>query len=312
MLYNPFLKVRDTNPASSARSGLQFYPLQRRNPPNAMSKNRWPMDGRASQPSREHPTRGDLLTHHQQRAMESYQATRRQNISPHKPAAPTAPAASANPTDRLRAMNQNLPDGVHYEPLDEHTIKLMQKYGKTPGSTASANPAATQKPTAPITEPDFALVPDTPPNPLSLPTLSDDDMRQIETITSLMQDERNAALFYRHLSTQAERSDYRAVLKDMAEQSAGRLATYTSLLKSKYNQAFEPQESQINDRIPFDEGVDLALMEENKSLHTLAALLDHMDETHARAIHKIMFKKVANHNLLHLIDKKTKLRLDTK
>ena len=58
-----------------------------------------------------------------------------QGISPqgnHAQMPPPAPRSPENAAAQFRQINKNLPDGVHYEPLDEETLRLLREHGHLP------------------------------------------------------------------------------------------------------------------------------------------------------------------------------------
>lgn len=118
----------------------------------------------------------------------------------------------------------------------------------------------------------------------------------------MMQDERNAHIFYNHLSRVAPREEYSAVLAEISMQCRQRVDTYAILLNKLCSSEFSPQETAVNTLVAFDEGITLAIAEENKSLRALTEWLDTLEDAAvARTVQNIINRKMlSHHQLMHL------------
>ncbi|MCL2405367.1 MAG: hypothetical protein FWC92_07460 [Defluviitaleaceae bacterium] len=215
---------------------------------------------------------------------------------------PPSPQQAAN---QFRRTNKGLPDGVRYEPLDEDTMRLLREHGHLPPvpETQDAQPPM-QQPLAPVS----AHIP--PPSPLgvplpqqtaaSIPQLTAPEMEPIiKIIKELIQDERNAHIFYSHLAKSAMGQPIEPALTNIASDSVKHTQKFTHILTSQFNSSFEPAEAEINTGLEIKDALTLALQEENASLRTLAELHESVANTESeRVIQRIINKKIANYNQL--------------
>jgi rubrerythrin len=179
--------------------------------------------------------------------------------------------------ERLKQLNRNLPDGVHYEPLDANALRQLQSGAATP------TPPPPELPFTPV-----------PPTPFSEKTNA--------LLVRLIQDERNSVVFYTHLAEDAPGEDIAESLKKIAEGCGQRQKTYGEMYQKLTGKEFTPKESKINTGIPFRDGVALALSEENKSVRALTDWLDSRpDSATAFTVQNIINKKIVNANLLSLL-----------
>ncbi len=191
------------------------------------------------------------------------------------PAAPQSAQTAAeqiSPVEIFKNLNSSLPDGVRYEPLDKETLRQLRE--AAPPAPLSAEPP-----------------------PAAAPSPDNDDL-----IEGLMQDERNAKIFYTHLAETATRPDIKNAMNGAAEDCAVRLKDYGEICKKLRRRAFTPKETEINTRIDFQDGVALALTEENKAIRALTEWLDSRpDADISRLLQNIINKKITNYNLLSFI-----------
>ena len=248
------------------------------------------------------------------------------------PAAPIPPQKAA---DQFRRVNNGLPDGVRYEPLDEETMRLLRDNGHLPKQPATSQPPANQQPiqqsadsqppTQPLSPPTSTRTPMIPPDSPNLATVNRATQPQSSqtananattsersnaqlfalsgaipmVLEGLAQDERNAQVFYSSLSENIESTATRELLLSLSTDCAARLKQYTTLLTNHCNRIFTPLETEINTNLSFPEALTLALAEENKALLTLSNLLDQVSDTPAEnAIQRIINKKIVGHQLL--------------
>jgi rubrerythrin len=121
----------------------------------------------------------------------------------------------------------------------------------------------------------------------------------VSFFSRLIQDERNASVFYGYLSRIAPREDMRPALTGISENAAERMQAYTGLMSVLCGMPFIPEETEINMHLGFTDGIALAIMEENKSLQMLANILDQVHNIeNAQTIQRIFNKKMTNRNLL--------------
>ena len=181
-----------------------------------------------------------------------------------------------NAAEQFRRVNQGLPDGVMYEPLDDETMRILK---------AMQPPPLPTPPTSPQEEPEK-------------PTLSLDVAKTIE---SLAQDEHNAHIFYTNLTQHATADKIKDALMDLAGECVLRHKKYTKMLKSHFDIDFEVAEKDINTGLPFAEGILLALSEETHGLSTLANLLEQTEGSPLEGqIAPIINKKIlTNQRLLY-------------
>ncbi|MDR1664636.1 MAG: ferritin-like domain-containing protein [Clostridiales bacterium] len=225
------------------------------------------------------------------------------------PAPPFVPPVRPNisPAEQLQRINQSLPDGVRYEPMDENTLRILRATGRLPvtqppvmpqppsrnnivrqfmGPQAQAFPPPPVVASPPAQAPPYVRTPD-----------SIDPRVQI--LESLIQDESNGYVFYSHLAGLSNRADFRAALGGVAEDCQSRIQIYNELLERMFSHRFEPSEVAVNTRVNFKDGLTLAIQEENKSLRTLSDLLEKLQDNLAeRAVQNIINKKIIGHNLL--------------
>ena len=138
--------------------------------------------------------------------------SRTRPVQPLMPQAPMQPAsfqqvspeAAAN---KFRTINQGLPDGVRYEPLDEETIRLLKDNGHI-----KDEPVISQS----------EVVSDSSPNP----AISN-------IIESLTADEKQAQSRYRNLAENAADDDMKDLLTSLSNDCEVRIKHYSELCKLK-------------------------------------------------------------------------------
>ena len=240
---------------------------------------------------------------------------------------------------QFRRANKGLPDGVRYEPLDDNTMRLLREHGHLPAAEptvpAQHNPAAApvpvpHNPTAPPSShmpnnqalpPAMMADPPTaqptvspwqasaitePPSPQNTwqsptPPAADTQERQniISIIENLIQDERNAQIFYSHLATTATAQATESAISDIAGDCANHAQQFTQLLLNQFGRGFAPVEAEINTGLRFADALSLALVEENRSLRVLAELLEQIDNAASeKIIQRVINKKIVNYNQL--------------
>jgi hypothetical protein len=191
---------------------------------------------------------------------------------------PSFTSGPYNPVEQFQRLNQDLPDGVRFEPLDERTRQIMRDAGQLP-------PPVPQPAGYPSAGHSAAVSPPV-----------------VQVLEDLIQDESNAYIFYSHLSGLAQRDDFTSIIGNMAENCQQYAHLYQGLLNRLYAQSFEPEEAAVNTQVNFDTGLALAVQEENKSLRALADLQELLNDTESvRTVQNIINKKIIGHNMLTFI-----------
>ena len=210
---------------------------------------------------------------------------------------------------QFRRINQGLPDGVHYEPLDEETLRILREMkpsGSEPGAGTDAVPVMPIPPTqtseSASPEPLMSVTPELVTTELPLSSTPSSPIRPnpaaIATLESLLQDERNAQIFYGHIADSASQDHVRNALLELARDCGARMAQYAALLARFGQTQFVPKETEINTRLDFAAGIDLALSEENRAIGVLVDLLEGInDPASEKTLQHIINKKIVNYQL---------------
>jgi hypothetical protein len=203
--------------------------------------------------------------------------------APAMPPMPAPPVAPPSPAERFHQANRSLPDGVRYEPLDEETQAILRTMGKMPSAPPSPPPAVALE--APVEAVKPATLPQE--NPSS----------KVDLLTRIIQDERNASVFYQHLADIAPQSDFQAILREMAMDCQSRIPQYQALLESP----FTPKDTPINTQIGFGQGIEMAVGEERRFLSDMAALLDTLSSDDAQNLQNLLNKRMISFNGLQWV-----------
>ena len=212
---------------------------------------------------------------------------------------PSASGHGTSPADvpvekavaQFRRANQGLPDGVRYEPLDDTTMRILRENGHLPAEPAPQAPII-GTPASPIQHiPTPMPVQEPPPNETRPPIE--------KTIEGLIQDERNAQVFYNHLAKEVSIQTTKSVLSEVAVDSASHCKQFTKMLERQFKSSFTPIEAEINTGLELQGAIALALTEENRSLRILAELLEDVrDAESEKTIQRVINKKMINYNQL--------------
>jgi len=140
-----------------------------------------------------------------------------------------------------------------------------------------------------------------PPQPLSL----QQNEAQSQEITAippaesaallekLIQDDRNASIYYQHLSEIAPGEDFKGALQGIIKDCDGRQSQYHQILQTLHDRGFEPKNNAINTTIDFDQGIEMAILEERKILESMAELIEQLiDKTNAQIIQNLLNKRM--------------------
>ena len=276
------------------------------------------------------------------RSVQPLRAPRQSPIRPLLPVMPpgVGPVPPEKAAEQFRRINQSLPDGVRYEPLDDETMRLLRDNGHLPKlpplqttpqkpavpsqnhPAAHAAPPSPQpgntpplakipmqsSPRTPMIPPEAATLTTPPPPPAAVPAPEEIPPEPVmpklppeiaDIVEGLAQDERNAQIFYSHVSQNAPTDTTKKSLASLAKDCESRLSQYTSLLSDIFGRNFIPEEKDINIHLEFPEAVSLAISEENNALITLGDLLDQVADTEAeRPVQRVINKKVIAHQIL--------------
>jgi len=261
----------------------------------------------------------------QQNAMQQnsmQQNAMRHNAMPHSPMQHNA--AQHNTTGeavtdqqqavtQFRRANQGLPDGVRYEPLDDTTMRLLREHGHLP----AAEPTPVDTPVSQVPTPQLPSMPQdiqtqqAPVMPQSDPTAQSisqeipqsaatkGHQEAISTIEGLIQDERNAQVFYSHLAKSVDIKIIETALTDIANDSSMHTRQLTKILANQYKTGFVPMEAEINTSLATHDALALALSEENRNLRILVNLLEGTENPESeKTLQLVINKKIVNYNQL--------------
>jgi len=162
--------------------------------------------------------------------------------------------------ERFRQANRGLPDGVRFEPIDDETKAALEKLGKAPA-------AETEEP--------------------QIETQNDECIPLLER---LIQDERNASLFYAYLSGIAPSEEHKHAIQEISRECENRSRQYNQILQSRHNRSFDAKEPQINMTMSFSQGVQVAITEERKILEAMAALIESLED--AQTVQNMLNKRL--------------------
>ncbi|MCL1787789.1 MAG: hypothetical protein FWG38_07355 [Defluviitaleaceae bacterium] len=206
------------------------------------------------------------------------------------PAGPPMPPTPYNAAAQFRRVNQGLPDGVMYEPLDDETMRILKAMQPTIKPPAQASIPETMPETMPET-PQENTHEKTPTQTTSQPARPE---AMASAIKSLAQDEHNAHIFYNRIAENAKNDTIKNSLAQLAGECEARRKNYTHMLTKHFDTDFAPQAKEINTELPFADAILLAIYEENKALWTLYDLLEQAQDTAmAKLIERIIGKKMA-------------------
>ena len=223
------------------------------------------------------------------------------NMQPRHDVPPTPePPSPSTAAERFQQMNRSLPDGVRFEPLDEETKAALQKLRRAAPAPSPTPSSTSQTPIAPAATPASSAVqmpmpssipapPQMPaetvhqnisaPKPIAGASHAENQMPSPESaalLEKLIQDERNAMLFYQYLSGISPTADFRDNLHGIARDCEVRHSHYQQILQNIHGRAFEAKNTPINTLVDFDKGVEVAILEERRILETMAELIDQL------------------------------------
>jgi len=191
-----------------------------------------------------------------------------------------------------------LPDGVYYEPLDDRTRMFLQKRAGAPGSPeagavqAGGNVQAGQ-----------ANVPNGPgaANPVEQEVADVFERR----LGRMIQNERNASVYYGRLAAKSARGDHRNFLERVSAESLRRQTLFQDAFKGRNGADYAVAETEIYEAALFGEGVKYALDEEAGLLEDLIWLWENSADDRLRwAVQGQFNKKVGQINMLSLMANK--------
>jgi len=119
------------------------------------------------------------------------------------------------------------------------------------------------------------------------------------TLEALAQDERNGQVFYGHFSRLAPNAEIKEALAGLSKDCGARLRQYAGMLADHFKRQFFPEETEINTNMEYKKALELALLEENKALVSVANLLEQVSDTSIeKTIQRMLCKKIIGHQLL--------------
>ena len=157
--------------------------------------------------------------------------------------------------------------GIKFEPVDSLFGGAPQQNQGTPPLPEAAPPA--------LPAPD-------------LPSLSEIDLSMMG---EFVQNERNAALFYDHLSAISPGSK-KKFFSEIAEFSRRNSQLFSKLYKAHSGREYEIRQTQVDTSVRLREGLRWAIKEESLSLGELASLIEKSGDSHIRELVSALCRKV--------------------
>ena len=258
---------------------------------------------------------------------QAFGVTNDQSASPEQQHAPPLPAEPAEldprqAAERIMKINQGLPDGVRFEPMDDEVMTAMRGLSKEapapkPGSHL-ASPAPPPTPAKqkklpdgvryePLDDETMALLKKMGkdiPSPAapelqatSPPSVSPPESAKL--LENLIQDERNSSVFYQYLSGIAPSGSFRDALQKAAKDCDNHCIQYQQMLENLYNRDYKPKNTAVNTNTGFDRGVEMAVLEEKKILESMTNLIDHLEnEAGSYTLQNLLNKRMIRLNWL--------------
>ncbi|MDR3240443.1 MAG: hypothetical protein LBT44_10240 [Clostridiales bacterium] len=214
------------------------------------------------------------------------------------------PPQPVPPTQTAPEAQAPLPDGVRMEPLDENTWKLLQGAGATAASGAAVQSGVTAAKAPALAAPSVGksagVAPPASPSAAAPGFAAKNSVaRQLEDI---MQDERNASVFYQYLSGTARREDYRDFLRKTGTESDRRHQLFNGLYQKWAPTAFQAKDADINTRVSFDDGISLAIVEEGNIIDKMNNIFESAtDDKLSRTLFSQICHKIGVLNKLYLM-----------
>lgn len=215
----------------------------------------------------------------------------------------------AKAAEQFRRMNNSLPDGVRYEPLDEETMRILKQRSEAKNPQAQIEQNETRPPSPQAFGARAPMAPAQTPVPPPVPQSAPLPAKASEILKRLAQDERNAFVFYSHFSKAADsentNSEKETAAKKkepfatLAENSKTRMEQFTTIIAQNFDENFVAQETEINTEIDTAAAITLALTEESKGLDTLGNLLELAEDTsEEKMLARALNQKMSGHRLL--------------
>jgi len=205
---------------------------------------------------------------------------------------PEAPETAAK---RIHKINQNLPDGVRFEPMDEETkaalMALKQRPPEAAASQEKAPEVAVQKPP----QPPAPTVAKTPKITAALPG---EALPSAVQLTRFIQDEQNAHTYYLRLAEHAPQAQFKPMLQEIAAACQQRMQQGQRWLSAFHGQEFAPKEAAISPPEHFPRALELALQEEAVLLHAMADMQEKLDMEAAWQFQRQINRRLADQHRL--------------
>jgi len=226
----------------------------------------------------------------------------------HTHAPPPAPLGREQAAEQFTRINKGLPDGVHYEPLDEQTLKILRDNGHLPplsGDTpVQEKMESHHNPSADITPAQMQPAATISRSVPEIEPRNDDE--PAKKLKQLIQDSHNARNFYTQLAQSITNNgmheDALNVFSSMAHDCSEQIKLYSDITRVRFGINFIPADVDIKTNLPLEQALKLATKEENKMIQTLASILHEANDiTIERELQYILNKKtVGFHRLLLL------------
>ena len=122
----------------------------------------------------------------------------------------------------------------------------------------------------------------------------------VEQLEKFMQNERNGAVYYERLAAIAEGSSQAEALRGISESCSERMRSYNALYRKQNAVDFQTSETQVMSVRTLQQGITLALKEEEFTVNELIKLYESMSDVEARHVLSAqLYKKISDLGTLH-------------
>ncbi|MCL2400489.1 MAG: hypothetical protein FWC91_12195 [Defluviitaleaceae bacterium] len=193
------------------------------------------------------------------------------------------------PNKPIVPSSRGLPDGVRYEPIDEEAMVALKKLGKDIPTNSNV-PTMAPTPVSPQLETKEEAKVEAKA-PLSTPS-----PESIHLLEQLIQDERNASIYYQYLSGIAPTGEIQENLQNISKECNKWSDHHHQILQKIHGRSYDPKDAPINTTIGFSPGVEVAIIEERKILEAMAGLMDLLEDT----VDSYSLQKLINRRMIRL------------